>query len=345
MALKLNETYPGRFNNPSADYPQGSFKNRTSPTAQDGSYFEQQWANDQLAFFSSLLSGAGVTANGLVDKVGASQYYSALVSVIAAQSAIPQGLLTSGIAGSFSNLKASASGLSAGVSVTADSICLKDSANKQVVLNSVSVAPSLSSTGANGLDTGSWSASTWYSVWVIWDGTNVRGLFSASATTPTLPSGYTHKARVGWVRTDGTANKYPLPFVQYGRNVSYVVKVGTALAAGLPQFFSGIQGSHVTPTWVSTSVSSFVPPTASMVDVTIWNDGTTSTTMCAPNDAYGAYGSGRKSAPIIASNVGSTSNGAGMYQSGRIKLESTNLYVTSSVSAGGGSVIGWEDNL
>ncbi len=81
MSLKLNEHYPGRFNNPSSDYPQGSFKNRTTPTAKDGSYLEEDWANDKEGFFQSLLSAAGVTANGLVDKVGASQYFDALTQV------------------------------------------------------------------------------------------------------------------------------------------------------------------------------------------------------------------------------------------------------------------------
>jgi len=82
MSLKLNERYPGRFNNPSADYPQGAFKNRTSPTAKDGSYLEQDWANDKEGFFQSLISVAGVVPNGTVDKVGASQYYDALLTVL-----------------------------------------------------------------------------------------------------------------------------------------------------------------------------------------------------------------------------------------------------------------------
>lgn len=82
MALKLNERYPGRFNSPTSQYPQGSFKNRTAPGAKDGSYLEQDWANDALAFLSSLLSGAGITPNGNVDTVGASQYYTALQGLI-----------------------------------------------------------------------------------------------------------------------------------------------------------------------------------------------------------------------------------------------------------------------
>lgn len=82
MALKLNERYPGRFNNPSADYPQGSFKNRTTPTAKDGSYLEKDWANDKEGFFQSLIAAAGVVPSGAVDKVGASQFFDALKSVI-----------------------------------------------------------------------------------------------------------------------------------------------------------------------------------------------------------------------------------------------------------------------
>ncbi|HHK0538151.1 TPA: hypothetical protein ACQQIX_006040 [Pseudomonas aeruginosa] len=89
MALKLNERYPGRFDNPSAEYPQGSFKNRTTPDAKDGSYLEKDWANDKEGFFQSLLSQAGIAANGAVDAVGASQYFSALTAIIESLSSTP----------------------------------------------------------------------------------------------------------------------------------------------------------------------------------------------------------------------------------------------------------------
>lgn len=83
MALNLPNRYPGRFNPPSAGYPQGSFKNRTAPGSLDGSYLEQDWANDKEGFFQSLIDAAGATPNDLPDEVGASQYYSALEQVIA----------------------------------------------------------------------------------------------------------------------------------------------------------------------------------------------------------------------------------------------------------------------
>lgn len=81
MALKRNETYPGRFNNPTTEHPQGAFKNCSASGAQDGSYLEQQWANDWDGFFGRLLTLAGVTPNGNVDTASSSQYYDALKSL------------------------------------------------------------------------------------------------------------------------------------------------------------------------------------------------------------------------------------------------------------------------
>src|SRR5690606_30048818 len=87
MAINLDERYPGRANGKTLDYPQGSFKNRTSPTSKDGTYLEQDWANDWGGFFQSLLKEAGITANGVVDTAQASQYYDALIAAIRSQDA------------------------------------------------------------------------------------------------------------------------------------------------------------------------------------------------------------------------------------------------------------------
>lgn len=81
MALDRSNRYPGRFENPTTASPQGAFKNRTSPTAEDGSYFEADWANDWDGFFGRLLTLAGVSPNGNVDTASSSQYYDALKSL------------------------------------------------------------------------------------------------------------------------------------------------------------------------------------------------------------------------------------------------------------------------
>lgn len=68
-------------------------------------------------------------------------------------------------------------------------------------------------TGANGLDTGSLAIGTWYNVHAIGktDGT-VAGFMSTSLT-PTLPSGYSLRRRIASVLTDGSAH-----FIDYSQN-------------------------------------------------------------------------------------------------------------------------------
>jgi hypothetical protein len=65
----------------------------------------------------------------------------------------------------------------------------------------------ITTSGANGLDTGTEASNTWYSVWVIGklDGTTAA-LLSTSATSPVMPSGYVLKRRVGWVKNNGSSN-------------------------------------------------------------------------------------------------------------------------------------------
>lgn len=77
-----------------------------------------------------------------------------------------------------------------------------------VVLSSVAVTGDISVSGANGLDTGSPSNSTWYAFHVITNaaGSLVASLYSLSATAPVLPGGYTLFRRVGWVRRNGSGS-------------------------------------------------------------------------------------------------------------------------------------------
>lgn len=90
---------------------------------------------------------------------------------------------------------------------TADELVVKNVSGNPMLLSSVSVSVSLATSGANGLDTGTEASTTWYYLYVIAksDGT-VAGLWSASATQPTLPSGYTYLALVAAGYNDGSSN-------------------------------------------------------------------------------------------------------------------------------------------
>jgi len=85
MAINLNTVYQGRALPPNANYPDGAFRNRTSPTAQDGTYLEQDWLNTFWGFFTHMMNEAGITPDGSIDDVLSSQYFDALDAVMAAK--------------------------------------------------------------------------------------------------------------------------------------------------------------------------------------------------------------------------------------------------------------------
>lgn len=302
-----------------------------------------QWARIAFSGLDSLL-------NGKVDKASIVQATGASTTNIMSQKAVTdaiENIRTSGIPGSFSNLKASATGTNSIVTVAADALCVKNSANEQVVLNSVSVTPSLSNSGANGLDNGASAVSTWYSVWIIYNPTTlaVAGLLSLSATAPTLPAGYTHKARVGWIRTDATANKFPLGFIQAGRRVQYRVAAGSNVPS-LPVMASGVQGNPLQPpAFVAVGTAAVVPPTAGLVSLSLFGYIGNTSVIAAPNSShYGVTPTAGLASPLHISQ-GSPTGETHAAVTGDMTLESSNIYYASSAPASGVACLGWEDNL
>lgn len=191
---------------------------------------------------------------------------------------------------------------------------------------------------ANALDTGTIAIDTWYAIWAIAkaDGTTAA-LASTSATTPTMPTGYTYKARVGWVRTiHATATLYGT--WQLGRRAQYIV--GLAQTTRMPQAAVGIAGTPGTGTYVAVPLGAFVPSTASAVVFSAANVAGR-TIVVAPNNSYGGYGSTTNPPPfMIASNAGAFG-----VLFGQMLLESTSIYWASDDSTQQMSLLGWEDNI
>lgn len=242
------------------------------------------------------------------------------------------------IVGGHKNLVLSASGLSAMVNVSADQLIV--GAGELVSsLSGINLSFNGLTKGANGLDTGVLAASTWYSVWVIWNGSATAGLLSLSATAPTMPAGYTHKARVGWIRTDASVSKYPLSFMQTSAKVEYKPDAGKNLISP-PQMAQGVAGSGTT--WVAVAVAEFTPPTAVAVLVRVVGNLTTSQLVgCAPNNTYTTNSGDAKSSPVQISANGMHN----MSCSGGFILESNNVYYNSNQVSGKLLCVGWEDNL
>lgn len=244
---------------------------------------------------------------------------------------IPESLLTSGIAGAYSNLKASATGTNSAVAVTVKSVCLKNSSNEQVVLNNVSVSPSFANSGANGLDVGaggSQTASTWYYIHLIWNETTVAGLLSLSDSAPALPSGYTYSALVSVCRTDATGNKYPISFGQIGDDWFYVPAAGSNLTTQTPIAASGAAGNANTPTYVAVAIGAYAPGRAVAIDARAFCIAPLANVLVAPNTSYTT-----QSSPPIRIAVGGTAGNAAFSISNRLRLESTNIQWASNDAA------------
>src|SRR5260221_5524476 len=84
-------------------------------------------------------------------------------------------------------------------------VCRDDTNPAAIVLNS-GVVIDCATNGVNGLDTGALANNTWYHVFAILGGVAPATLASTSASSPTLPAGYTLKRRIGSFRTDGSAH-------------------------------------------------------------------------------------------------------------------------------------------
>ncbi|UZD98480.1 phage tail protein (plasmid) [Pseudomonas corrugata] len=248
------------------------------------------------------------------------------------------------VVGSHKNLSVSATGLSALVSVTADQLVVgSETAFK--TLSAVNISINAASVGANGLDVGPLTAALWYSIWVIWGVGGTAGLLSLSATNPVLPAGYTHKARVGWMRSDGSANKFPFAFRQFGRQVRYVVGVGTNVLAA-PPMAGGVLGNPAGGAWVAVSVDPFIPVTASAIDLFVFSQTAGAYYMVADTSSYGTYLS-TTNPPPISSGASTSSSAVDFWRSmSRLLLTSgRNIYCAANATDFSIRCLGWEDNL
>lgn len=124
------------------------------------------------------------------------------------------------VVGSVRNLAAAYASAST-LTVAADEVVVKNSANQSYLLTGLSGGVTVNiaaAVGINALDTGAEASSTWYYIWAVWDGTTAGCLLSTSSTTPSVANFvYTHKALIGAVRNDGSSNF--ISFTQQDRQI------------------------------------------------------------------------------------------------------------------------------
>jgi len=254
------------------------------------------------------------------------------------------------------------------IALTADQLVMQDPNGRTVSRNTVSltsiaITSGLVTSTANGMDGESPGTSAWQYIWAIDSGSTVAGLVSKATGfggTPTMPTGYTYRCRLGAMYVDGSGNL--LRTLQLGSEAQYQVTTATNTAV-LPVITSSF-GTF----WTAQAVGTFVPPTATKIKtavelnlaVNVFSGATGTPTAVggvASNSSYGQPGASGRPPCGNSLNVPS-----GQVQGVteildtvcEITLESTNIYTgisatstgTATSSASGVlSAIGWKDKV
>ena len=238
------------------------------------------------------------------------------------------------------------------IDIAAGYTCLVTTGGTPKFLSSFSATIDLTTTGANGMDTGSRPTSGWVYLYEINNGSVSAGL--ATATSPTaglpnpFPGGYSYFNFVGAMYCDGSQNL--LRTYQRGRAAQYQITASTNTAL-IPIIGNGAAGSfsNNSPTLASVTVAGngqVVPLTAGAIKVVVynnWKNGTGASVLVAPNTGWGGTNNGPVGSvgQVFPLYLNSASSSTGIV--GEIVLESTAIAWCSSASGGAIGCQGWTD--
>lgn len=208
------------------------------------------------------------------------------------------------------------------MTITADNVPLYGSSGQAIPSGAVNVTADLAINGAGGLDTGTKAISTGYYLWLISNGSTVAGLWSLSATSPSMPSGYVLKRRVGWNKTNASGNLYRI--IQSSRKAQYIVD-GTILT-NYPTIVTGAMA--ISPVAVRGTLT---PATATNIRYTAQVNGTSLTMTLGPT------------ATTITTYLTTTAVTQTTILPGEFILESDNVYYYGSGAGCYSYCYGWED--
>lgn len=239
---------------------------------------------------------------------------------------------------------------------TVDEIVLANAnGDKWGIVSPAAVTADLAVSGANGLDTGAIAVNTGYYFWLIGApnaGGGLAGLWSLSATAPTMPSGYTFKARVGWGHTNGSSQLQRV--LQLGRRAQYVVSASvTTQPPIIANSGGGAAGTYspTSPTLALISINTLVPATASAIKIAAtntWESSSNGGVLVAPNINWGGTNNGPIGSnglvwPINLSNAGTASSAQSAFA--EFLLEGTTIAWATSTTTAAVACLGWEDNI
>lgn len=132
------------------------------------------------------------------------------------------------------------------VDIDIDELIVSDGTDNSLLKN-VNLTVDITSSGADGLDTGAEGSSRWYYLWVVYNDTTVAGLLSESSSSPTVPTGYDKKALVSAVYNDASSDF--IDFDQYGD--MYYYDTWRTAASGSPSSSTAITMTAYVPSALS----------------------------------------------------------------------------------------------
>lgn len=277
----------------------------------------------------------GTTSLGCYVTINRATGATTFTGAVAVPSLTVNGLQLATAPGFYSNIKITVSSDTA-LAASADGLVMVDASGNAKYFSGLSAASvsTACSAAPSCMDTGTAGTSRWLNVWAVGTSAGSQGVVmtaNAAPTPPTMPTGYTFYRRLGAVRVD--ASGHLVRTKQVNQDVQYVA-TGTAY---FPTIASSSVGNPSTPVFVATAVSSYVPPTASEIDLVAMNHG--SQAIAAPNTNFGGYTSSTNPPPILAGVAGSY-----VVAKGSILLESSNVYLATG-STGSIFCDGWKDAL
>lgn len=234
------------------------------------------------------------------------------------------------------------------VDITAAQAIMVTSTGSPIFAASVSVTCDLTTTGANGMDTGSRPTSGWAYLYLISNGSATASLASATSPTsgnPSFPAGYIYSTYVGAMWLDGSQNLFRSR--QQGNVAHWAVTASTNTATA-PNIVNGTQGTYsaASPVLAAASITSVAPLTASVVQVSAvisWKGGSASNVLVAPGTGWGGVNNGPTGSngqiyPIWMQSTLTNSN-----MSAEIPLEASSIAVALDAAGGAVNSIGWTD--
>lgn len=231
------------------------------------------------------------------------------------------------------------------ITITADSAVLYSASTQRYIrFNNISTSITSTSVGLRGIDTGTISSNTLYSIYLISDGNSISCIASLSETAPATVSGYSYSCRIGSVyyALGGVTNW--LPQIQLDDSVFF--HIGNVVITPTTLLVSGVAGTYSTtlPTLVAVTLSNRVPGTAKSVILeaaTTYNGGATSTVLV---EQYQSTGAGPASSGGHKCCIGAA-NTCVIFEMPILDTLNTSVYWCSSASGAALFLHGYKDRV